>query len=74
MGQGREKGRGGVHVVPVNWDGAVQAGAQGTGLSNQGARQYLGAAPIQVDDARAHDTSTTSARRAKLRQRETITG
>lgn len=62
QGRGREKGRGGVHVVLVNW-GWCSAGAQGTGLakssSNQGARQYLGAAPIQVDDASAHDTSTT---------------
>jgi hypothetical protein len=37
-------------------------GAQGTGLakssSNQRARQYLGAAPIQVDDVGVNDAST----------------
>lgn len=48
------------HVVHVNW-GRCGAGAQG-GLAktspNQGARQYFGAAPIQVDDASASDTST----------------
>lgn len=50
-----EKGRGGVHVALVNWDGCgCGEGAQGMGLdrssSNQRARQYFGAAPIQVDD------------------------
>jgi hypothetical protein len=59
MGQGREKGRVGVHAVLV--DGWCGAGARGRGLakssSNQSAKQYLGAAPIQGDDAGADDTS-----------------
>ena len=62
MGQGREKRRGGVHVVLVNWDGAVQAlrGAWPNHHPIREPNQYLGAAPIHVDDAsRANDTCTT---------------
>jgi hypothetical protein len=60
MGRGREKGRGGVHVVPVNWDvcGTGAQGGPGQDIIQSGARQHLGAAPIQVDDASANDTST----------------